>query len=92
MPATLNEIKHKAQIKFSVVHWKEGNEKRRTFGRSNEAENVFRRAWLNTTSHGRTRGIIENTLRVGTHPVATQPPSPKGKALGWTSSTKIIKN
>ncbi|MBQ3853452.1 MAG: hypothetical protein II778_01985, partial [Anaerovibrio sp.] len=24
------------------------------FGRSNEAENVFRRAWLNTTSHGRT--------------------------------------
>ena len=46
MPATLNEIKHNAQIEFSVVHWKEGNEKRRTFGRSNEAENVFRRAWL----------------------------------------------
>ena len=57
VPATLNEIKHNAQIEFSVVHWKEGNEKRRTFGRSNEAENVFRRAWLNTTSHGRIREL-----------------------------------
>ena len=42
MPATLNEIKHNAQIEFSVVHWKEGNEKRRTFGRSNEAANALR--------------------------------------------------
>jgi len=41
VPATLNEIKHNAQIEFSVVHWKEGNEKRRTFGRSDEAEKDF---------------------------------------------------
>ena len=59
------------------------------FGRSNEAEKDFRRAWLNTTSHGRTRELPQMPFGINLIHRLRRSPFPIGEGLNRPAGVSI---